>query len=261
MTHDYASLLSRLDAATKQLTFSEGQHVYRWQGKHVPGVTTTCKVKASPMLEAWKVREQVKGTARTAHGNPPSLGESEEAYVARLVVLAKKEYEHERLAQEAADVGRQTHALIEQACREMAGLPAQPLEHPPSEQAFFRFMGWRRWAKETNFRVIAVEGLLFHPEERYAGRFDLLAEIEGELGVPDWKPAKGTYPEHHMQSAAYRKALEASTGCGPLAGWLLKLPDDGSDPQLVRLGDGEALEEAWQAFRACLRLYRWEKTL
>lgn len=248
------ALLVELRADQPRVTMDK-RHIYRVDGKHMPNVTTVIRVMDAPQLDAWKVRVQVEGTAKAAHANPPVFGEDEAAYMQRLVVLAAEQYEHERLSQEAADVGKQVHALIESAVREMLGEPVITPEIEPGDESLFIFAGWREWAARVGFRPLMAEARVLHREERYCGTLDLLALINDRPAVVDWKTAKAVYPEMRLQSAAYRMALR-SCGWPELDGYVVRLPKDGGDIHTEPLGDPT---DDWEAFKACLQLYRWRK--
>jgi hypothetical protein len=254
----------------------DARHCY-WKGKaRVPGVTTVIKVMDAPALDAWKVRVQVEGTARAAFRNPPPpaaldhyLGEawteaerlsSEIDYIERLTAIAKEEFEHERLANEAADVGKQVHALIEHAVRTQLG---ESVEAPTvTDEALFIFAGWADWAKRVGLKPIMAEGRVFHAAANYCGTFDLLAEVDGRPAILDWKSSPKIYPERRMQSAAYRAALLNMGFHEPLDGYIVTLPRDGGEIEMGRLEDcGPDMLGAWQAFESCLSLYRWLRQL
>jgi hypothetical protein len=245
----------------------DGNHCYWKDKKRVPGVTTVVKTMDAPALDEWKVRVQVEGTARAAWRNPPEpnrwayedeseLLAAEVAYTEGLVRLAKEEFEHERIANAAADVGTQVHALIEHAVKELLG---QPMDPPTaSDEALFIFAGWREWAKRARLEPLMAEGRIYHPTLAYCGTFDLLAMVDGRPGILDWKPQARVYPERRLQSAAYREALHAM-GWPNLDGYIVSMPRDGGEIEMIRLETGERLADTFEAFRNCLSLYRWIK--
>lgn len=235
------------------------RHCYRLDGKYVPGVTTIIKAMDAPMLDAWKVKIQVEGTARAAHANPPMFGEPEEQYVARLVSLSRDLYEHERIASQAADLGSQVHALIEHAVKSQLGIPMDPPE--ATDEALFIFAGWREWAERVNLEPLMAEGRVYNSVVGYCGTFDLLARVDGSPAILDWKPQARVYPERRLQSAAYRAALTDSLGFPPLAGYIVAMPKDGGEIEAVPMDDGEGLHDAYVAFQACCELYRWQRAL
>jgi hypothetical protein len=218
-------------------------------------VTTIIKVLDAPFLDQWKVRVQVEGTARAAFRETPWENESEEEYVARLVALAKEQYEHERLANEAADLGQQVHALIEHAVRTELGEAISAPE--ATDEALFIFAGWKEWAKGVGLQPLMAEGRVYNPIG-YCGTFDLLAVIEGKPAIFDWKPQARVYPERRLQSAAYREALHVA-GWPELDGYIVAMPRDGGEITPVRLETGADMQVTFQAFLSCLHLYEWTR--
>src|SRR5688572_29995840 len=159
MIATYTELLANLSAEQAKIHLN-GQHRYRADGRWMPGVTTVIKQMDAPKLDDWKVRVQVEGTARAAHANRPAFGEDVEMYVSRLVDIAREEFEHQRIADAAADLGSQAHKLIEHAIKTMLG---ETVDHPMvSEEAHFVFAGWREWAAEVDFRPLSTEARIIH---------------------------------------------------------------------------------------------------
>lgn len=264
---ELTALLMKLHDMQGEIVLDK-RHCYRMAKVARPGVTTVIKTMDAPALDAWKVRVQVAGTARAAfHYQPPTWGcdlaideglrlAAEAEYIDELVAIAKQEFEHERIANEAADVGKQVHALIEHAIKQQLG---QPCEIPVAgDEALFTFAGWAEWAKRVNLEPLMAEGRIHHSTLDYCGTFDLLALVDGRPGILDWKPGAAIYPERRLQSAAYREALHAM-GWPNLDGYIVSMPRDGGEIEMVRLETGDALAETFGAFRHCLGLYRWLK--
>lgn len=250
-------LVADLHALQGEITLDK-RHCYRMNKAVVPGVTTVIKTMDAPQLDAWKVRVQVEGTARAAYLDPPVFGEPEDAYIGRLIKAAKEGLEHERIANAAADIGTQVHALIEHAIREQLG--QESLAPEATDEALFVFAGWREWAERVKLEPIMAEGRIYHPTLDYCGTFDLLAMVGDRPGILDWKPQARVYPERRLQSAAYREALHAM-GWPNLEGYIVSMPRDGGDIEMIRLETGEALADTLKAFISCLSLYRWLKSI
>lgn len=245
--------LQALMDAQSQIKLS-ANHRYYVDGRPVPGTTTLIKCLDAPQLDNWRVRQQVSGTARAAFNNPPQEDEPIEAYTARLEKLAAAQYEADRVADEAAIEGTQVHELIAWRLWKMMGVDApRPVV---SEEAAFRESGWLHWAKDVKLKPLAVEAKLFNRALRYCGTLDLLAEVEGRIGLLDYKRSKAVYESHHLQSIGYRMALE-EIGFDPMPGYVLLMPP-GGDPDLRPCRDDEATREA---FRACVSLYNWTRSL
>lgn len=71
-------------------------------------------------------------------------------------------------------------------------------------QAAFRF-----WA-DTRPKPIAVEQVVSIPELNVAGRFDLLARVDGAVVLFDAKTSKRDYLSHHVQLGGYSWGCEES---------------------------------------------------
>ncbi len=103
----------------------------------------------------------------------------------------------------------------------------------------------------------------------YGGTLDLIAELDGETWLLDWKTGKSVawpdgsvYADHRLQLAAYANAgfiarigdperhpLPAVTRFG-----IVHVTDGGT-----RLYEADVTERDWIAFRACLNLWDWQK--
>ena len=57
-------------------------------------------------------------------------------------------------------------------------------------------------------KPVAIEATVWSHKHKYAGTLDLLATIDDELWLIDWKSSKGVYPDFALQLAAYAMADE-----------------------------------------------------
>lgn len=257
-------LTAVLDAVDGRLVFEAGRHRYKLDGEYVPGVTTILGAKAKPALEAWKVRIQQEADIAAAWGAiAQSLSfETLAAFAVAFKASAGAEYEHQKQAREAADIGSQVHALAEKHMKDILGIPFEILQ-PPSEQAQAIFeKSWLPWVRDAGVVPLAVERRVYHAEHRYAGTVDLLATVEGKLTVLDWK-SKGVaqveklYVEPVLQSVAYREALLSLTG-ETWGGLVINMPREGSGSVVahpITGNDNWTLDDAFEVFLACKSLY------
>lgn len=102
---------------------------------------------------------------------------------------------------EAADRGLNVHALLEQFM--LTGRAPNPADHPESHRPFIR--GLVRWLVVADPTPVAVELLIANPHDGYAGRLDLLAEIDGQLTLIDLKTQErgSIYEAAHLQTRLY----------------------------------------------------------
>ena len=269
MTPQIGALLVALDNLQQRVTLDKA-HRYRVDRLGMPGVTTIIRVKDAPALDRWKVRVQVEGTARAAWRNPPDrnrwdyedeseLLAAEVAYIDLLAQIAKEEYEHDRIANAAADVGQQVHALIEHEMRKQLGQPTG--EPEVGDAALFAFAGFKEWQEKVKLQPLMAEGRVYHAAAGFCGTVDALCLMDGEPMVLDWKPTPSLWAERRLQSAAYRKAL-TSLGWPEMRGAIVCLPRDGGEIAMLETEKpGPELDDCFEAFLALLRVYRWEADL
>lgn len=246
-------------AAEQTRTILGANHAYRRDRAWKPGVSAIKGVMDAPGLDNWRVKTQVLGTARAAYSNRPMEWEPEEAYCARLGKMAAEQYEADRISDEAALIGSETHALVEHAIRTELGQPC--VEPDVSDAALLRFAGWKRWAKDVALKPLAAECRVYNSILDYCGTVDALVLVEGAPVQLDWKPTPTLYPDRRLQSAAYRAAL-ASMGWPWMRGGIVCLPREGGEASLVWCEEpGAPLAEAVASFSALLMVYRWLKDL
>jgi len=229
-----------------QRPFGNGGHVYALDGRRCPGVTTIIKNSApSGGLLKWSAREAAEWAA--AHMELyDALGH--EAWVKTAANASDESRD------KAADRGRAIHAAAD------ALVDGQPVDVAPEiyEQAALvpKFLDtWRA-------NVLARECIVFHTGHRYAGQFDLIADLaDGRRWLLDYKTGKGVYPEVALQLAAYRNAE-----------YLVWNGEDRKMPRIDATGVVHITENAfelipvdtgpdvWATFVSAIPLYRFHGT-
>jgi len=232
-------------------------HAYYFNGEGPwPGVTSIVKVIDAPALTTWKLKEVALGAIRNAERLIEDReGGRTDAAVQYLTTLSTA----------ARDRGSRIHAAIEQIlCR-------QPVQVDPRDEP--AVAGARAWLNQQvadhGLRLLEVEAYLINATLGYGGTLDLIAELDGEVWLLDWKtsssvatPAGQVYRDHRLQLAAYagaefvarvgdptRYAIPAISRYG-----IVHVTDGGT-----RLYEAPVTEADWIAFRACLALHRWSK--
>jgi hypothetical protein len=233
------------------------RHLYYFNGAGPwPGVTSITRVLDAPALTNWKLGE----VARSAIENAERLVADREAGKVDAAVKYLT-----TLSSSAMDRGSRIHANIESILRRESFTP-----DPRDADAVAGARAWlNQQAKEHGLRPLEVEAFLIHETLGYGGTLDLIAELDGEVWLLDWKTGKsvatpdGTvYRDHRLQLAAYanaefiarvndpvRYALPAITRYG-----LVHVTDGGT-----RLYEAAVTPRDWIAFRAALNLYAWTK--
>ena len=232
-------------------------HLYYFNGAGPwPGVTSITRVLDAPALTYWKMNQ----VAQAAIAGAERLIEDREAGKADAAVKYLT-----TLSTTAMDRGSRIHAAIEQVMRR------EPATIDPRDEA--AVAGARAWlnaqVREHGLRPLEVEAFLLHETLGYGGTCDLIAELDGEVWLLDWKTGKSVawpsgevYRDHRLQLAAYEHAefiakvgdperypIPAITRHG-----IVHVTDGGT-----RLYPAPVTDRDWVAFRACLNLHQWTK--
>ena len=231
------------------------RHLYYFNGAGPwPGVTTVTDVLDKPALTKWH-RTQV---AEAAIANAERLlsdresGNVEAAVAYLLAIRTEGTNSRER--------GTRIHAALESVLRR------EPLAVEDRDMP--AVAGARAWLNQHNVTPLEVEAFLINETHGYGGTCDLIAEIDGEVWLLDWKTSKSVawpngkvYDEMRLQLAAYANA-EFSAKVGD--------PERYPLPAITRFGilhvtDGwtklypaDVTDKDWTAFRAALYLYSWK---
>lgn len=116
----------------------------------------------------------------------------------------------------SAREGTLVHAAVEAIARG---------EHPqvdsltqPSVDAFLEFL------RNNDVEPLRIEQRIISAQHRYAGTIDMLARVNGVVGVLDIKTGKRIYRDYGMQTAAYVQAVrEDMSFPAPQTSWVLRL--------------------------------------
>jgi hypothetical protein len=221
------------------------RHLYYFNGEGPwPGVTTITKVLDAPALTSWKMTE----VARSAVDNAERLIADREAGKTDAAIKYLT-----TLSTSAMDRGSRIHAAIEDR---------------------HAIDGARAWLNDQavnhGFRILEVEAFLIHRTLGYGGTLDLIAEIDGEVWLLDWKTGKSVawpsgevYRDLRLQLAAYAGAEFIARPNDPTQHpippitrhGIVHVTDGGT-----RLYDAKVTDRDWTAFRACRHLYDWSKS-
>lgn len=175
------------------LKFSEKNHQYRMDGKHVSGVTTLLgkglPKEALPYWAAKTVAEYVAAN-EDAVRVLREMGEGPMVNALKGIPWQKRD--------EAAVRGTDVHALAEQIVHGTAvDVPEHLMAH---------VQGYVNWLDTFNVVPILTERSVGNRQHWYAGRFDLIGTIGDTVWMLDVKTSKGVYGSIALQTHAYANA-------------------------------------------------------
>ena len=230
------------------------RHLYYFNGRGPwPGVTTVTDVLDKPALLRWH-REQV---ARAAIASAERLvadrdAGNEDAAVAYLLATRNE-------GTDGRERGSRIHGVLESVLRR------ESVDIDPADAA--AVAGARAWLNEAKVRPLEVEAYLINETLGYGGTCDLIAEIDGEVWLLDWKTSKSVawasgkvYDEMRLQLAAYGNAEFIARPADPVRHPLPAITRYGIVHVTnggTRLYDAQVGPADWSAFRAALHLYQW----
>lgn len=115
----------------------------------------------------------------------------------------------------SAEEGTLTHDTVEAILRGES--PVVPENIKPVIEAFFNFLN------SNKVEAKLIEERLISKKHRYSGTMDVLAEINGRLGVLDIKTSYAIYRDYGIQTSAYVEALLEKNVAPNLSRWILRL--------------------------------------
>lgn len=121
----------------------------------------------------------------------------------------------EAIKNRSADEGTLVHSIVE-AILKKEHMPI-PESIRPSIDAFLEF------SRNNDIVPLKIEERIVSRTHRYAGTIDVLAEVNGTVGVLDIKTSQAVYRDYGLQTAAYIQALREDTNIPPLTSWVLRL--------------------------------------
>lgn len=229
-----------------------------------PGVTTILgmKDKSAPLM-SWAVKQMTLRVKEILESIPDPVQKN---VIAAILDTAEDSYRD--VKQEAADIGSLVHRVLEQALLgkftednlplEANALLAPNLTPEMVEKANLAITAGLRFFKKHEIEVLETEQPRWSPTWGFIGTGDLIAKIDGALGILDFKTSSGIYPEMFLQTAAYQVAYEEEHPDQPLdRRWIVRVGKDGALKEATR--DRTTLKDDFTCFRALHRVWSWSR--
>lgn len=170
------------------------QHNYFLDGRGpITSVTTILKVvdKSGPLV-GWAKRITAEAAVRHAEKLPEWVADFGDEAAVKMLTQASNV-----IRDKAANAGSEIHQFAEAIAR------GQDVTVP--EELAPYVASYRKWLVDFEPEFLASEEMVYS-HHGYAGTFDAIVRIAGEVWMLDYKTAKGVYPETALQLAAYAAA-------------------------------------------------------
>lgn len=185
----------------------------------VPSVTSALKVLDKPALLGWSEKMGVEGALRLEREGWLRDIAIEDA----IGVVRGQGQGADAKRDSGAERGTAIHEVLRTYCSE--GIVPNVADFSPDVRGYVS--ATCKWLLAASPEPILTETMVGSWEHKYAGRFDLLATINGQRVLCDLKTSASVFAEHHMQIAAYCGALE-ECGIGPVdCGIIVSVGEDG----------------------------------
>lgn len=186
-----------------EITFYPNSHRYKLKGEkgYLIGVTTATGVidKSRPLI-LWATRL----TGDHMRDFITNNNYDEEALLEQVAIAQDM---HQVKKEKAADLGTQVHNFAESFARHKLGKCDMPEITDDMElEVINGINAFLEWIETREVEFIEAERMVYSRKHGYVGTADVVAKIDGELYLCDYKTSKGIYPEMFFQVAAYREA-------------------------------------------------------
>ncbi len=250
---------SVFDLSSRIGAYRTADHRYWFNGQGpYPSVTTVLKVLDKAALVTW-AKQMVARTAVDRWEEVGALIQKEGAEAAKKWLVSLPDFERDQ----AAALGTSVHLLADLESR------GEQITFELSEAESAALKAWRhflQWLKEHHGEIVSSEKMVWSAQG-YAGTYDLLIRLYGELWLLDLKHSKGYYPEYALQLIAYGSAdsiiLEDNPEPYPMPivqryGVLHLRPDQYTDTGW-RLIEYPLIPSDYMAFLGALEIWKWKE--
>jgi hypothetical protein len=239
--------LIKLYGGEVEIEFYPNSHLYKKDGELLTSVTgATSVMDKSGALLNWAEK------LANLHVADIDPAEKFEGYqVKELVSVATHQYAI--VKKEAASIGDLVHDFAKRfALWQMKQGDKPKIEDWPKE-AMNGINGFLDWFNSYQVIFSEVEQVVYSLKYRYVGRYDLLATIDGNLTILDYKTSKSIYPEAYYQISAYEQAWNEAKLEKIDGRQILHFQKDTGEFHVHEISDKDAKKD-FRGFLNCLKL-------
>jgi hypothetical protein len=262
-----ADVVTSVYGGKASVTFSEGKHLYtvdvpekNIRGLWQPSVTGIIRMMSkAEYLMPWAVGQTIERVKLTLKDVADSLCSK----AVFLAVLESARSAHTERKDSAADQGTLVHNYLETELKHRAGLCGPPVLPEDIKDEYFgpvrnAISAGLRFFDNHKVKLVQAEAPRWSAAHGYIGTGDLIAEVDGELSVVDYKTSKRLYSTVFLQLAAYQVAYEEEFPDQKIAKRIaVNVGLDGHLDELPR--DNSTLYTDFMCFQSLHTAWRWER--
>jgi hypothetical protein len=198
------------------ITFNEEKHVYIHNNEYVVGMSTILGKLASPMLENWKINNQINAIKLEMEKQGIALDK-----IDSIIINAKSNARKQN--ENILSIGSIVHKLVEK------WLKGEKITKPDNTIVANCFMKFQKFWKKHKLKLVESEKILYS-ERGYCGTLDLIAiDPQKNLWLIDIKTSKGIFINMVHQVHGYKLAYEEQTGKKVNKMYIVRLPKTDED--------------------------------
>ncbi len=139
------------------------------------------------------------------------LGASKRGEIITPEMIVKACNLHEERKVEAADIGTITHEWVEHHIKHNLGICEHP-EMPTDSRVIIGVNAWMEFEDAHKIKYHSVERIVASIKDKFTGRIDIEATVDGKRAIVDLKTSNGLYNTVRLQTALYARADEEEKG-------------------------------------------------
>jgi len=199
-----------------KVEFNKEKHVYIHNNQYIVGMSTILNKLASPMLENWKINQQINFIKIEMEKEGISLDQIQK-------ICSNAKINAQKTGDNILNIGSMVHKFCEMWLKKEKFIePTDPI----IKNCFYKFKKF--WSK-NKLKLVESEKILYS-DRGYCGTLDLIAKDPlNNLWLIDIKTSKGLFFNHILQLHGYKLAYEEQTKKKINKMYLVRLPKDSDD--------------------------------
>lgn len=173
--------------------------IYEIEGKKYPSVTTILSLLNKPALVPWAAKMTAAAFKDAVANNIDALSIE---LLDEIEIESKKIYR--KKSEEAMNIGTRVHEIIEQWINSDGKLTPDEVIDPYAKKGLEAFL---LWGEAHDIEIVNNE-VQVTDNKLFAGRYDLLAYVDGKLTIVDFKTSTGIWFEYWLQLGGYAIASD-----------------------------------------------------